>query len=254
MSISPQISEFPQFFGLRNLQSMQRIIDRLELKVPARELMNKDWRAKLAAVMGHWMPLAQSVLGMDEFTEFACLMVLVNLYLIVIFKSLCQIQFANHMRALFKFLFMICLLNCSDAVIRKLPSPVEAQSYRVPQIWPTAMLDAATTSSSSASASVSASAASSSSVDDEAGSTNSLTSISSAELSAEEKTYRQQMLRARDAMLSCEIRPSGSSSSPSSSVPSSPSAGSAAESKQHEETPVMIYVAKMVAVPKSMLK
>ena len=50
----------------RNVAKMNKIIERLELKIPTRDLAYKDWRVRMQAVMAHWMPLHQTVLGMID--------------------------------------------------------------------------------------------------------------------------------------------------------------------------------------------
>jgi hypothetical protein len=39
------------------------MIDKLEVKIPVRDMLTRDWRAKLQAIMGNFMPLAPAVLG-----------------------------------------------------------------------------------------------------------------------------------------------------------------------------------------------
>jgi hypothetical protein len=56
----------------QNAQKMQNMIDKLEVKIPVRDMLTRDWRAKLQAIMGNFMPLAPAVLG-AYFSMYLCL-------------------------------------------------------------------------------------------------------------------------------------------------------------------------------------
>lgn len=47
-----------------NAQLMHKIIDKLGVKVPARELATPNWRARMRAIFSRWLPVAPAVLGM----------------------------------------------------------------------------------------------------------------------------------------------------------------------------------------------
>ena len=41
----------------RNVAEMNKIINSLALKIPARDLQSSDWRVKLQAIFGRWLPI-----------------------------------------------------------------------------------------------------------------------------------------------------------------------------------------------------
>eukprot|EP00466_Bigelowiella_natans_P000459 jgi/Bigna1/66383/fgenesh1_pg.1_\ len=54
-------------YGLEELKSkdtLEQYITDFNIKVPPRELVGREWRDKIRAVLGRWLPIAKSVLGM----------------------------------------------------------------------------------------------------------------------------------------------------------------------------------------------
>jgi len=92
----------------QNAAMVQKIIQSLSLKIPARDLNSSDWRVKLQAIFSRWLPIST---------------VLIHVWLSPL--------------DCYSMILTCCVAQAVlSVVVDHLPSPKQAQSARLPKFWP----------------------------------------------------------------------------------------------------------------------